>query len=106
MPTSAAHTLFFAKKVGPGRLVLAFEPRRLLFQTLCGNMAIDSITNVHCWNAAVGDRRGAKNLRVAGRPRTVDQLSRPRSRGGDDGDRIPVVGTGRDEPAPLQPAAD
>ena len=53
-----AHTLFFAQQVGPGGKVLAFEPQRILFQTLCGNLALNSITNVHCWNMAVGDEPG------------------------------------------------
>lgn len=53
-----AHTLFFAKKVGPKGRVLAFEPQRILFQTLCGNMALNCVTNVHCWNMAVGAAAG------------------------------------------------
>jgi FkbM family methyltransferase len=53
-----AQTLFLARKVGPAGRVLAFEPRRLIFQTLCGNMAINSVSNVHCWNAAVGAQAG------------------------------------------------
>lgn len=53
-----AHTLFFAQQVGPAGRVLAFEPQRILFQTLCGNMALNSITNVHCWNMALGSEQG------------------------------------------------
>jgi FkbM family methyltransferase len=52
------HTLFFAKKVGADGRVLALEPQRLLFQTLCGNMALNSITNAYCWNMALGDEPG------------------------------------------------
>jgi FkbM family methyltransferase len=48
------HSLFFAKKVGNAGRVLAFEPQRLLFQTLCGNMALNSITNAYCFNMALG----------------------------------------------------
>jgi FkbM family methyltransferase len=53
-----AHTLFFAEAVGPSGVVLAFEPQRVVFQTLCGNMAINSITNAHCLNAALGSAPG------------------------------------------------
>lgn len=53
-----AHTLPLAKLVGESGLVLAFEPQRILFQTLAGNMAINSITNVHCFQKAVGKKRG------------------------------------------------
>lgn len=83
------HTLFFAKKVGPAGCVLSFEPRRLLFQTLCGNMAINSITNVHCWNAAVGDRRGEVCVSRVDHERPIDFSTL--EVGGDEGDRVPVI---------------
>ncbi|MFH1019050.1 MAG: FkbM family methyltransferase [Pseudomonadota bacterium] len=51
-------TLFFAKKVGLGGAVHAFEPQRLVFQTLCANMALNSIVNTFCHNAALGVERG------------------------------------------------
>jgi FkbM family methyltransferase len=53
-----AHTLFFAKKVGPTGRVFAFEPQRVVFQTLCANMALNSLSNVHCMLVAVGDEPG------------------------------------------------
>jgi len=52
------HTLFFARKVGPQGRVLAFEPQRLVFQSLCGNMALNSISNVYCWNMGLGEQPG------------------------------------------------
>ena len=54
-----AHTLFFAKAVGPQGAVLAFEPQRVVFQTLCANMALNSITNTRCQQAALGEERGS-----------------------------------------------
>jgi len=84
-----AHTLFFAKKVGPAGCVLAFEPQRLVYQTLCGNMAINSITNVHCWNAAVGDQRGEISVPRVDHEREIDFLSL--ELGGAEGDRVPVI---------------
>jgi FkbM family methyltransferase len=53
-----AHTIFLAQAVGPAGQVLAFEPQRVVFQTLCANMALNSITNVRAWNAAVGNAAG------------------------------------------------
>lgn len=53
------HTLFFAKAVGPVGAVLAFEPQRIVFQTLCANMALNSLTNVNCYRAAIGDQNGS-----------------------------------------------
>ncbi len=51
------HTVFLAKKVGIDGRVLAFEPQRLVYQTLCANVALNALTNVNCINAAVGDNR-------------------------------------------------
>lgn len=52
------HTVFFARVVGPGGAVLAFEPQRLVFQTLCANVALNSLVNVWCHNAAIGENTG------------------------------------------------
>lgn len=51
-----AHTLAFANLVGAHGAVHAFEPQRIVFQTLCANMALNSVVNVHCRQAALGDR--------------------------------------------------
>jgi FkbM family methyltransferase len=50
------HTLWFANRVGSkdeGR-VLAFEPQRLVYQTLCANMALNSVVCVDCKHMGVG----------------------------------------------------
>jgi FkbM family methyltransferase len=54
-----AHTVFLARQVAPGGFVVAFEPQRLLYQTLCANLALNSITNVYCFLQAVGAQRGS-----------------------------------------------
>ncbi|MDH3584512.1 MAG: FkbM family methyltransferase, partial [Phycisphaerae bacterium] len=53
-----AHTVVFARTVGAGGMVLAFEPQRFLFQILCGNMALNRLANVRCHHAAVGREHG------------------------------------------------
>jgi FkbM family methyltransferase len=53
-----AHTVWLAQAVGPTGKVLAFEPQRIVYQTLCANLALNSITNVHCFLAAVGKAAG------------------------------------------------
>jgi FkbM family methyltransferase len=83
-------TLFFARKIGPEGSVLAFEPQRLVFQTLCGNMAINSITNVHCWNAAVGAKQGQVLVPRVDHERTID-LSAVEVGTAATGDRVPVI---------------
>jgi FkbM family methyltransferase len=52
------HTVAFAKSVGPEGLVVAFEPQRLVYQSLCGNVALNGLTNVTSLLAAVGAARG------------------------------------------------
>ena len=56
------HTLYFAQAVGTGGRVLAFEPQRLVYQTLCANVALNSLTNVDAINAGVGAESGALTL--------------------------------------------
>ena len=53
-----AHTVALARLVGPGGVVHAIEPQRVMFQTLCGNLALNSLANVFCHHAAVGDQPG------------------------------------------------
>jgi FkbM family methyltransferase len=59
-----AHTVTFAKIVGPLGVVIAYEPQRLIYQTLCANVAINSLTNVYCRNEAVGAAKGELLLPV------------------------------------------
>jgi FkbM family methyltransferase len=52
------HTIVMSQLVGPSGLVHAFEPQRLVYQTLAGNMAINSLTNVICHQKALGSQQG------------------------------------------------
>src|SRR5690349_2714898 len=68
-----AHTLPLAQLVGPSGAVHAFEPQRILFQILCGNVALNELPNVRALPFALGrgpgstkvpalDYRGANNF--------------------------------------------
>ncbi|MCA9127291.1 MAG: FkbM family methyltransferase [Planctomycetales bacterium] len=48
------NTIPIANCVGPTGRVLAFEPQALAFHMLCGNVALNNLTNVHCHPLAVG----------------------------------------------------
>lgn len=50
------HTILFSKLVGNGGRVVAFEPQRLIYQMLCGNLAINSLENVWALQVALGDK--------------------------------------------------
>lgn len=52
-----AHTINLAKLVGNG-FVFAFEPQRMVFQSLCANLALNSIPNVFAFQEAVSDKNG------------------------------------------------
>jgi FkbM family methyltransferase len=53
-----AHTVFFARTVGPQGCVWAYEPQRIVFQALCANASLNSLTNVQAVPAAVGAAAG------------------------------------------------
>jgi FkbM family methyltransferase len=44
-----------AQKCG---LVYAFEPQRLVYQAMCANLALNQLTNVLAWQAAIGAAEG------------------------------------------------
>jgi len=50
-----SHTVAFARLVGPNGSVIAFEPERNAYYTLCGNIAINSLQNVRCHQQAIGN---------------------------------------------------
>lgn len=52
------HTIPLAKAVGPTGRVFAFEPQRIVHQTLCANVALNSLTNVVADWAGVSDQAG------------------------------------------------
>lgn len=52
------HTVPLAQRAAPNGAVFAFEPQRVVFQILCGNVALNGLPNVQCYQKAVGARRG------------------------------------------------
>ncbi len=49
-----SHTLAISKIVHKG-FVFAFEPQRIIFQNLCSNISINSITNCFCFESGLSD---------------------------------------------------
>ncbi len=52
------YALASAAVVGPLGRVHAFEPQRLIYNMLCGSVALNALTNVICHNVALGDQTG------------------------------------------------
>lgn len=52
------HAVTLAEAVGPKGRVHAFEAQRIVFNMLAGNVALNSLENVHCYHRAVGAAPG------------------------------------------------
>lgn len=52
------HTIPLAKHVGPQGRVIAFEPQRVIFTILCGNIALNTLQNVTPIRTAIGAEPG------------------------------------------------
>lgn len=52
-----SHAVPLARLVGPSGRVFAFEPQRLVFQMLAGNLAMNGLTNVFAYQAGLGRDR-------------------------------------------------
>lgn len=53
-----SHTIAIAKIIGDSGIVHAFEPQRLIYQTLSANVALNCPYNVICHNTALSDKKG------------------------------------------------
>lgn len=53
-----AHTVGIARTVGQQGRVLAFEPQSVIFQNLCANLSLNSITHVDAFHCGVGAEAG------------------------------------------------
>src|SRR5258708_33505318 len=52
-------TVPLARLAGPGGKVIAFEPQRIVYQMLCGNVALNALSNVIAHNSAAGRAAGS-----------------------------------------------
>ena len=57
------HTVALAKTFGEKIKIKSFEAQRQVYYILCGNVAINGLTNVDCYNLAVSDTSG-KTLEI------------------------------------------
>lgn len=55
-------TVLFSRLAGKKGFVIALEPERHNFYTLCGNISINNLTNVHCFQYAIGENSGTINI--------------------------------------------
>ena len=69
---NGAHSLFFASKIGVNGAVLAFEPRRLLFQQLCTSVTLNNTANIYPINKSLGIEIGEAFFPILQAGQTVD----------------------------------
>jgi FkbM family methyltransferase len=81
-------TVPLAQRIGPAGRLLAFEPQRLVFQTLCANLALNSLTNASAYWGGLGDRAGPMTVPAPppDRPANFGGIAM----GGPDGETVPV----------------
>lgn len=51
-------TIEFADLVGDNGRVFSFEPQRIIYQQLCGNVFANGLDNVYAYNVAIGHENG------------------------------------------------
>ena len=88
-----AHTLALARLVGPTGRVLAFEPQRIAYYSLCGNVVQNNLDQVECRQAAVGAATGAIDVPLLDhrREHNFGGVDLSRDYGAAPSDRVPVV---------------
>jgi len=78
------HTVAFAKAVGATGRVLTFEPQRTVFHMLCGNLALNGLSNVQAINGGLAPRRRLCACRRSTMPvSTISEAHSYRSRATD-----------------------
>ncbi len=85
-----SHTICLSQLVGDTGRVYALEPQRLVFQLLCGNMAINSALNVECLQAAAGSEKGSIMVPELD-PRASNNVGGLGLGGFDSGKEVPVM---------------
>jgi FkbM family methyltransferase len=85
-----AHTIPLAKLTGSRGAVVAFEPQRIVYQTLCANVALNSLMNVFANNAAAGTAEGTLNVPMLD-PTRDQNFGGYNLSGHPDGEVVPVL---------------
>jgi len=85
-----AHTVALSKLAGPTGAVLAFEPQRVVFQTLCANLALNSCANVRTFQCGIGAVSGQIDVPFAPPDQACD-FGGVSLLGAEGGEKVPLV---------------
>lgn len=67
-----AHTIVLSQLVGENGTVLAFEPERINYYSLCGSIAINNCYNTVAFQQAVGNSQGVIKVPLLNRTQTTN----------------------------------
>lgn len=84
-----AHTVGVSRLVGATGGVIAFEPQRIVFQTLCANLALNQCSNVYAFQQALGAADGEITVPALD-PRTRSNFGGISLTGVARGDKVPL----------------
>lgn len=68
-----AHTVLLSNLVGESGQIIAYEPQRIVFQTLCANLALNQCLNVDARQQGLGEQAGEMTLPIAD-PRVINNF--------------------------------
>jgi len=58
------NSVLLGKQIGPNGTLVSFEPQRIIYQQLCGNLILNNIYNATAYQAALGDgSKGVANMK-------------------------------------------
>lgn len=58
------NSVLMGKQIGPHGTLVSFEPQRIIYQQLCGNLILNNIYNAIAYQAALGDgSKGVANMK-------------------------------------------
>jgi FkbM family methyltransferase len=58
------NSVLMGKQIGPDGTLVSFEPQRIIYQQLCGNLILNNIYNATAYQAALGDgSKGVANMK-------------------------------------------
>ncbi len=84
------HTVFYAKKVSPRRVVYALEPQRITFEFLCANLVLNGLTNVIPMQVGAGEVGGQLTVPLAD-PNIMQNFGAVNTEGNSSGDLVNVI---------------
>ena len=82
------NSVIMGKQIGPTGKLISFEPQRIIYQQLCGNMVLNNIYNADVINSALGKDNGFTQMNLV--PYDLDWVNIGDTSIGDGGEFVEV----------------